>query len=267
MSAPVALRAAARALRDLRAARGVEALRAAVAALDPATRQIIARTWQLAARDKQLRPKDCAQIWLILAGRGFGKSRAGAEWVVDEHEERGPYGGTLIGKDLGDVRVHKPQLLHLLDRVEHGGVVPVAEGLRDLRERVPAPPAAHEHRDVARERDHLPAVLGDQVRDAHAEPERDGMLDACDVEHDRLHRGRTGLDAHRHLGGPKSSDEAEHAGGARSADPGRPISLAGHHHVFVGSTAEGATVRALGVRGVGAADEREDGGWLHDPEE
>jgi phage terminase large subunit-like protein len=37
--------------------------------------------WRLWARDEQLPPPDDWQVWLILAGRGFGKTRAGAEWV------------------------------------------------------------------------------------------------------------------------------------------------------------------------------------------
>ena len=102
MSAPI--REAARALRDLRASHGLAVFRAAVARLEPTYAALLARTWELAARTKQIRPEDCAQIWLILAARGFGKSRSGAEWVVNEHEDRGPYGGTLIGKDLGDLR-------------------------------------------------------------------------------------------------------------------------------------------------------------------
>lgn len=36
------------------------------------------RLW---ARDEQLPPSGNWQVWLILAGRGFGKTRAGAEWV------------------------------------------------------------------------------------------------------------------------------------------------------------------------------------------
>ena len=37
--------------------------------------------WRLWAHEGQL-PPDCAwSVWLILAGRGFGKTRAGAEWV------------------------------------------------------------------------------------------------------------------------------------------------------------------------------------------
>ena len=37
--------------------------------------------WELWAHDGQLPPENAWSIWLILAGRGFGKTRAGAEWV------------------------------------------------------------------------------------------------------------------------------------------------------------------------------------------
>jgi phage terminase large subunit-like protein len=37
--------------------------------------------WPLLARPSQLPPPGPWQVWLILAGRGFGKTRTGAEWV------------------------------------------------------------------------------------------------------------------------------------------------------------------------------------------
>src|ERR1700733_7869139 len=41
--------------------------------------------WHLWARDEQLPPEDDEwDIWMVLAGRGFGKTRRGAEWVVEE---------------------------------------------------------------------------------------------------------------------------------------------------------------------------------------
>lgn len=40
--------------------------------------------WRAWARSSQLPPAGLWAIWLILAGRGFGKSRTGAEWVRDE---------------------------------------------------------------------------------------------------------------------------------------------------------------------------------------
>lgn len=45
------------------------------------------RDWEFLARDEQLAPDRAANgiddwiIWLVLAGRGFGKTRTGAEWV------------------------------------------------------------------------------------------------------------------------------------------------------------------------------------------
>ena len=37
--------------------------------------------WQLRGRSEQLAPEGQWRVWMIMAGRGFGKTRAGAEWV------------------------------------------------------------------------------------------------------------------------------------------------------------------------------------------
>ncbi|MBD2843405.1 terminase large subunit domain-containing protein [Erythrobacter rubeus] len=37
--------------------------------------------WEFFAREAQLPPEGAWRVWLIMAGRGFGKTRAGAEWV------------------------------------------------------------------------------------------------------------------------------------------------------------------------------------------
>jgi phage terminase large subunit-like protein len=39
--------------------------------------------WTGNARPEQLAPKGGWRLWLIMAGRGFGKTRAGAEWVLE----------------------------------------------------------------------------------------------------------------------------------------------------------------------------------------
>lgn len=39
------------------------------------------REWLIQARDAQLPPSGDWRVWLILGGRGSGKTRAGAEWV------------------------------------------------------------------------------------------------------------------------------------------------------------------------------------------
>jgi phage terminase large subunit-like protein len=43
--------------------------------------QLILNDWGWRARLNQLEPEGDWRVWLLLAGRGFGKTRAGAEWV------------------------------------------------------------------------------------------------------------------------------------------------------------------------------------------
>lgn len=61
-------------------------------------------TWRLWARPEQLAPLGNWHFWLILAGRGWGKSRTGAEWVHEEVERRGPCIVHLVGATSADVR-------------------------------------------------------------------------------------------------------------------------------------------------------------------
>ena len=49
--------------------------------------------WSLHARDSQLPPEGNWDTWLILAGRGFGKTRTGAEWVRAQSLPRTPIRG------------------------------------------------------------------------------------------------------------------------------------------------------------------------------
>lgn len=60
--------------------------------------------WAEWARDEQLPPEGSWRVWLLLAGRGFGKTRTGAEWVrarVAAHSARRI---ALVGATAGDVR-------------------------------------------------------------------------------------------------------------------------------------------------------------------
>ena len=60
--------------------------------------------WHLHARPKQMEPPGSWFTWLILAGRGFGKTRTGAEWIR-LRQETGKYGRfALVGEDMPDVR-------------------------------------------------------------------------------------------------------------------------------------------------------------------
>ena len=49
--------------------------------LGPAKNEELRFNWEFWARPEQLEPKGDWNAWLALAGRGWGKTRAGAEWV------------------------------------------------------------------------------------------------------------------------------------------------------------------------------------------
>jgi phage terminase large subunit-like protein len=70
-------------LRSCLRTRGAQAV---AEALSPAELDFVARSWFLIARDEQLppdfhHPGTRWHTWLFMAGRGAGKTRAGAEWV------------------------------------------------------------------------------------------------------------------------------------------------------------------------------------------
>lgn len=60
--------------------------------------------WEAWARSSQLPPTGDWDCWLILAGRGFGKTRTGAEWVRAEVERLGAVRVALVGRTAADVR-------------------------------------------------------------------------------------------------------------------------------------------------------------------
>lgn len=49
--------------------------------LDQNQKNSFAYLWEYSARENQLPPPGDWRVWMIMAGRGFGKTRAGAEWV------------------------------------------------------------------------------------------------------------------------------------------------------------------------------------------
>lgn len=64
--------------------------------------------WQAWARPNQLAPSGDWQTWLVLAGRGFGKTRCGAEWIREEVTSKRAGRIALIAetqKDLEEVMV------------------------------------------------------------------------------------------------------------------------------------------------------------------
>ena len=61
--------------------------------------------WKVWARESQLAPTHRNWVvWMVLAGRGFGKTRTGVEWLRSE-QETGNYGRfAIIGQTAADVR-------------------------------------------------------------------------------------------------------------------------------------------------------------------
>ena len=62
------------------------------------------RDWHAIARPEQLPPPGDWFVWLILSGRGWGKTRTGAEWILDQ-VRRGVRHLALVGATTADVRM------------------------------------------------------------------------------------------------------------------------------------------------------------------
>jgi len=65
--------------------------------------QEILYDWECWARPKQLPPPGEWLTWLILTGRGWGKTRTGSEWIIS-HAKKGAKHIALIGQTVADVR-------------------------------------------------------------------------------------------------------------------------------------------------------------------
>lgn len=73
--------------------------------MPPREAQALLYDWAgLWARPKQLPPAGDWRVWLVLAGRGFGKTRLGAEWVRAQAEQHPGCRIALVGRTAADVR-------------------------------------------------------------------------------------------------------------------------------------------------------------------
>ena len=68
----------------------------------PEQRAIATWTWEAWARDDQIPPGGTWAIWLVKAGRGWGKTRVGAEWVRSVAQPGARI--ALVGSTAADVR-------------------------------------------------------------------------------------------------------------------------------------------------------------------
>ncbi len=77
---------------------------AALRGLSDEERRELRYHWRLWARQRQLPPPGDWTTWLVMAGRGFGKTRAGAEWVRLICQSQPDARIALVGASLGEVR-------------------------------------------------------------------------------------------------------------------------------------------------------------------
>jgi phage terminase large subunit-like protein len=72
------------------------------AGLPASHHRTIEEEWSWQARDGQIAPKGLWSTWLVAAGRGWGKTRAGAEWVLDLARRDGAARIALVGASLDE---------------------------------------------------------------------------------------------------------------------------------------------------------------------
>lgn len=70
------------------------------------TRKNMADTqcWNFWRRDNQAAPLEDWRIWLVMAGRGYGKTRMGAEWVSALAAQHAGARFALVGATLNEAR-------------------------------------------------------------------------------------------------------------------------------------------------------------------
>lgn len=73
-------------------------------ALLPEQLEQLRYTWEFYARAKQRTPPGAWSTWLLLAGRGFGKTRTGAEFIRAHAESTPNARIALVGRTAADVR-------------------------------------------------------------------------------------------------------------------------------------------------------------------
>lgn len=73
-------------------------------ALNPEWATHLQKDWMFSARNSQRPPQGDWRVWMMMAGRGFGKTRAGAEWVDALARANPRVRIALVGATMDDVR-------------------------------------------------------------------------------------------------------------------------------------------------------------------
>ena len=77
---------------------------AVLGALSEPEKAALRYIWRLQARDNQLPPPGEWLTWLVMAGRGYGKTRTGAEWIRGRIESGEARRIALVGRTPADAR-------------------------------------------------------------------------------------------------------------------------------------------------------------------
>lgn len=77
---------------------------ALIQSLNPRQAEALLYDWEFWARPKQLAPPGTWFIWMLMAGRGFGKTRVGVEWIRQQAERHAGCRIALVGRTAADVR-------------------------------------------------------------------------------------------------------------------------------------------------------------------
>ena len=72
--------------------------------LDQTEKNSFAYLWEYLARKEQLPPPGDWRVWMIMAGRGFGKTRSGAEWVRMVADSNPEARIALVSSSLAEAR-------------------------------------------------------------------------------------------------------------------------------------------------------------------
>lgn len=72
--------------------------------MNPSELAALEHDWHFWGRQNQFAPAGDWQTWLVCAGRGFGKTRTGAEWVREQVELHGKQRIALVGPTAADTR-------------------------------------------------------------------------------------------------------------------------------------------------------------------
>jgi predicted phage terminase large subunit-like protein len=72
--------------------------------LSPEQAAALAQSWKWLARPEQITPDGTWKHWLILSGRGWGKTRTAAEFIVDQVIRGNAKRIALVGRTAADVR-------------------------------------------------------------------------------------------------------------------------------------------------------------------